>query len=237
MTLLTAILIDDDQINIDLLSKLLTTYCPEISISASATNVDEGIDLVRSYRPQILFLDMEIHDKLGFDVLDQIQTADLQVVLITAYEKYAVQAFKYQVHDYLLKPIKIDELLLAVQRCKKRIEEQKPVAPLKHLSIHHAEHIDLISVEDILYLESSSSNTLITCKNGKTLVSGKKLKDYEPLLRNPNYARVHKSFIINCNFVVGFTKHRPPLIAMINGTEIPLSPNYKMDLQSKMGIL
>lgn len=120
--MIPAIIVDDDRINIKFLSNLILTYCPEISIVETATNVEDGIKALVLHKPQLLFLDIEIHSQTGFDILNLFEDASIQVIFITAHEKYAIKAIQYEVVDYVLKPIKIEDLLAAVKRCKVRLQ-------------------------------------------------------------------------------------------------------------------
>lgn len=231
----TAVIIDDDQINNKVLSDLLKNYCPDIKILACATNVEEGIRTMVKHKPQILFLDIQIHNKTGFDIIKVLDDPSLQIILITAYEKYALQAFKFAVVDYLLKPIAIEELIAACKRCKSRIvqimEAEKKSLPglnsSEFLAVRHRAEVEMVQFIDIIHLESTGGYTTITITKNRKAFSSRSLKETETLLPKGMFIRVHNSHIVNTRQIVRYLSAKAGALEMSDGTQIPISPIKK----------
>lgn len=239
---ISAVIVDDERINIKLLAGLIKNYCPDVEIVDTATNVNDGIKAVVRHKPQILFLDIEIHDKTGFDILKVIDEPSLQVVLITAYEKYAVQAFKYSVVDYLLKPIRIEDLVVAVKRCKARIQELKDNAANNNLlneetdvlGIYEKDNITLLRFHEIIYLGAKGSYTEIGTNNNKKYVSSRSLKENEETLPANLFIRVHNSFVVNVHHIMKCIRNKNGLLVMRDGSNIPISASRKKEVYEKL---
>ncbi len=226
-----SVIIDDERLNVSYLSTLLKTYCPEISIVATAYSVETGIRTIIEHKPDILFLDIEIRDKTGFDLLRSVEDHKMQVILITAHNHYSLKAFKYSVLDYILKPIDIDELLAAIRRAKARLsnaaEESKPQYQRDSLGIHHKDHIEFIQLNDIIHLESSGGYTMIHTLQKRKIVSTRSLKETESILPSERFLRVHHSHIVNIQHIVQVQKNRIWFLQMCNGAKVPVSAHSK----------
>lgn len=237
-----AIIIDDERINIQLLSSLIESYCPEIELVSTATNVDKGLALIQEQTPDILFLDIEIHDKTGFDILNLVEDKSLQVILITAYEKYAIQAFKYGVVDYILKPIKIDELKSAVERSITRIAEQANKAneamilkdDAEFLKVYNKDSVELLPVVDILYMEAEGGCTRIVTTKKSKILSTRSLKEHEDLLSEKLFLRVHHSYVINITHVKKYVKGKNGSFIMSDDSHVPISATRKKEVISRL---
>ncbi len=231
----TAVIIDDDQINNKLLSGLLKNYCPDIQILACATTVDSGIKAMVKHKPQMLFLDIQLHNKTGFDIIKVLNDPALQIILITAYEKYAIQAFKYAIVDYILKPIDIEELIAACNRCKSRIiqiieSEKKHLLGLnsgEFLAVRHRTEVEMIQFIDIIHLESIGGYTEVAVTQNRKVFSSRSLKDTEAMLPKGMFIRVHNSHVVNTRQIVRYQSARSGTLEMSDGTIIPISPIKK----------
>jgi len=227
-----SIIIDDDRINIDFLTELLRTYCPDVEVVATATNTEDGLKKIVQHKPQFLFLDIEIHGKTGFDILKLVQDPNMLVILITAYERYAIQAIQYGVQDYILKPVKVEDLMNAVARCRekaKRMVEQTEVhrpeaAPLKeHLSIPHKDQIELVLFSDIIHLEALGGYTGIHTIDKRKIITTRSLKENEEQLPPAQFLRVHNSHIINVRHIQKLVRVKFGVFIMSNGSSVPIS--------------
>ncbi len=236
--MIPAIIVDDDRINIKFLSNLILTYCPEISIVETATNVEDGIKALVLHKPQLLFLDIEIHSQTGFDILNLFEDASIQVIFITAHEKYAIKAIQYEVVDYVLKPIKIEDLLAAVKRCKVRLQSLQEPRQKYHtaqdiqqvLSIHHKESIELIRYNEIIFIQSFNNHTEIFTNQGKKIVTKRALKEIYTTLPSTLFIRVHNSYIINIMHVSKYIRTKNGTLLMSSGIEIPISSSKKKEV-------
>jgi two-component system LytT family response regulator len=228
--------------NIKLLSSLIKSYCPDLDIVSTATNVEDGIKKIINDKPQLLFLDIEIHDKTAFDILKVIDNKEIQIIFITAYEKYAIQSFKYSIVDYILKPVKIESLIDAVNRCKLRIEEFKQVvvpkqtsnSQVEFLTVHQKEHIEVLRLEDIIHLQALGNYTEICTTERKKIISSRSLKENEEHLPDSIFLRVHNSHIINISFIEKVVKNKNGSIKLKTGEEIPISTARKKDVYDRL---
>lgn len=235
------ILIDDDQLNIDFASQLLKTYCPDLEIVATATNMEDGLAAIVRLQPKILFLDIEIHDRTGFDLLRLVrEQTDMEVVMITAHEKYAIQALREGVTDYLLKPLKVDELMTAVARCRTRMKDSmdaragKPSAPPREfLSVPNKDHVELIPFADIIHLQALGGYTEIVMTGKKKFMSSRSLKENEDSLPLPQFLRIHHSHIINTHHIQRYLRTKSGCFRMSNGDEVPISSARKRDVTER----
>jgi two-component system, LytTR family, response regulator len=230
--MIQSVIIDDDEVNIALLKSLLNIYCPDIEVKDTATNIEDGLKAIGNQNPEILFLDIEIHNRTGFDLLNLLEKTDMQVVLITAHEKYAIQAFKFAVVDYVLKPIKIEALIQAVNSCKLRLEKIKTnpkqlVYKKDKLAIHEKGEVVFIQFDDIIHLEASGACTEIYWSANKKTTSSKSLKELEAHLPETTFIRVHNSHIIHLKKVVKVLRQKHGVLVMINNREIPISETRK----------
>ncbi|MBK7762262.1 MAG: response regulator transcription factor [Bacteroidetes bacterium] len=239
--MLRTIIIDDEQPNIDLLINLTRKYCPEVEIIATADNVNDGLEIVLKNKPDLLFLDVELHSHSGFEILEAVDTEYLNVVMVTAFEKYAVKAFKHSVKGYLLKPVIITELVSVVQKIQKLVDKQKGTTEVhqaidtsKILAISSKEQIELLQLEEIVRLEADGSYTQIYCVDGSIHLSSRPLKDYEDKLPSTIFLRVHNSHIVNIKFVQKIMRTRNGNLVMTDNTEIPVSPNRKKDISDRI---
>lgn len=237
-----SIIIDDDRINIDFLTELLRAYCPDVQVVATSTNTEDGLKKIIQHKPQILFLDIEIHDKTGFDVLKLVQDPGMQVILITAYERYAIQAIKMGVLDYVLKPVKVEELMSAVARCREKLQRPGMVAEepnvdtalqKEYLSIPHKDHIELILLSDIIHLDASGGYTEVYMVGNKKILSSRSLKENEDQLPVSLFLRVHNSHIINIRHINKLHRGKQGILIMNNGNEIPISTSRRKEVNER----
>ncbi len=238
-----AFIIDDEQLNIDLVVTFCTRYAPFIKLVGTADNVEDGIAQLVKEKPDLLFLDIEINNQTGFDVLESIQQPNLMVIMITAFEQYAVQAFEANAMHYLLKPLRIKDFITATERCRIEYEKNKLVETIsaqpiptesKNITIRYKDYIDIIPVEDILHLEAQGSYTIITTMKNEQHTASLNLKEYEIKLPEHGFLRVHHSHIINTSGITKLLRGKTVTILLKNGVEIPIADSRKKEVLERL---
>lgn len=233
-----AIIIDDESSNTKLLIKLLETYCPEVDILGTADNVELGLELINNLKPQLLFLDIEIHNKNARDILKIINTAKIQVILVSAHDNYAIEMIEYNICYYLLKPLEITKLIAGVEKAKKAIsiqtvntlipEEENTEA--KFIAVAFNGHMKIISVKSIMYIEAFGNYTKILCADGSENTHTKPISYYTSILPKSEFFRVHNSYIVNITMVSKYLKSRNGTLVMTNGNAIPISASKREEI-------
>jgi two-component system LytT family response regulator len=246
--MIQAIIIDDEKKCISLLQKMLNTAFPEIEIIATTTQPDEGIKLIRIHEPNIVFLDIEMPNKNGFELVEATKDIPYNVVFTTAYQQYAIKAIKFAALDYLLKPIDADELKEAIFRFKsKQKNEQRDkqlnllfdnlksnTSNYNRLSLATNEGVIFINTADILYCEASGGYTFFYMKNGDKFITSKTLKEYEEILVENHFFRIHHSYLINLSEIKRYIKGDGGTAIMSNNIELPVSKRRKDDFVKKL---
>lgn len=235
---LTAAIVDDVAQARATLKEDLATYCPDIEIIGEADGVVTGSKLLNKIKPDVVFLDIQLQDGTGFDILEILGDISFQVIFTTASDEFAIKAFKFSAVDYLLKPVDPDELILAVQKISKvnnstqenyelllnTVKEQS--AP-KRLALHTLEKIHVTEIADIVRCESNGNYTTFYFKDGHKLLVTKTLKEYDQMLSEYKFARVHQSHLINAQQIKEFVKVDGGYIVMRDGSKIPVSLRKK----------
>lgn len=242
-----AVLIDDETNNNESLNSLIGKYCPTVEVVGIATNIESGISLISETSPEIVFLDIEMPFGSGFELLNKVAPINFAVIFVTAFDKYAINAIKYSALDYLLKPVDIQELKAAVQKAISNYEKtdlNKRVdnllfnmtirKSLTHkIALPSQEGLSFENVEDIICLNASGNYTIVYTKNNQKLLVTKTLKEFEDLLPEDFFCRIHHSYIINLNHVKKYLKGRGGMIEMENGLTIEVSIRKKNEFLSK----
>jgi two-component system LytT family response regulator len=231
-----AVIIDDSTLNIDLVRLFCRRYAPSIEVVGSAENVEDGISELLSKKPDLLFLDVQLDHQTGFDILKAVEMDDLMVVMITAYENYAVQAFRAKVIDYLLKPLVIKHFIQAVQKCEEELMRRRnPVeTENRFLSIVNKDHFEMIPIDSILHLQAQGTYTLITMMSNEKHTATRPMNHFEPKLPVKDFVRVHHSHIININGISKISRNRNGKILMNNHDEIPISENKRKEILDRL---
>lgn len=240
----SAFIVDDEPGNIVTLTELIKQYCPQLFISGTAQNPNEAFSLIRQHHPQLVFLDIEMPYGNAFDLLDKLRPVNFEVVFVTAFNDYAIKAFKYSAIDYLLKPVNIHELKEAVQKVINRIEKdsienkidgfleslKSELAPTNHkIALPTGDGSVFEDINNIMYLEASGNYTHIYCKGKGKVVVSKKIKEYEDVLPADIFFRVHNSSVININFVKKYFNGRGGYVQMEDGTQIQIAARKKAE--------
>lgn len=243
-----AVIVDDEISNIENLTILLNTYCPKITVAGTATNVEQALRVISETNPSILFLDIQMPGKGGFDLLKSMAAPDFEIIFVTAYDQYAIQAIKFSAIDYLLKPINIDELVMAVDRAivnavKKKQNERlenliRTISNKNQLRIAIPGHKEtlFISPETILFCKSDNNYTHFYLKDGHKHTSSKPIFEYEELLSPYGFIRCHQSYLVNSVFIKSWIKVDGDRLLIEGGHEIPVSRNSKEKLKQAIGI-
>jgi two-component system LytT family response regulator len=235
-----AIIVDDEPAVRNTISSLLHQSFPEIVISAAEGSVNAGCTAITEHQPDLLFLDVELPDGLGFDLLKKVSPVHFRTIFITGHQEYALDAIKVSAFDYILKPIDTDELKSAIEKAQEVInheEEQMKLLALsenlqgkkvlKRIILKTAEALQLISVSDIIRAEADSNYTHFYLAGGKHVIVSRTIKEYETMLAGSGLIRVHQSHLVNLNFVDKFIKRDGGYLQLKDGSSIPVSPNLK----------
>lgn len=238
---MNAVLIDDDYLNVELLDNFLKKYCPIVHVVGRADSVEEALAVIAATKPDVIFLDIELHNLTARDVMNSINLENLQIIIISAFEKYALEMHKYPVTDYLLKPLKITDLIAAVNKAEKYLEKIRTQQANrveskmeKYIALPEKDHMNITTIDDILHLEANGNYTRIVMRNQKSIISARTLKDYEDLLPRNDFIRVHKSHIVNLRCISKYLKTKNGSLVLIDGTEIPISANRKKEVTERI---
>jgi two-component system, LytTR family, response regulator len=248
-----AIIIDDELSGREVLKNLLEKNCPDVSIVNMLNSIEKGLLSVKADQPDLVFLDIQMPNSSGFDLLNQLERIDFEIIFVTAHDNYAIRAFKYSAVDYLLKPIKVAELIEAVNRAKERIENNHKPDNLKFLAekIHPAKKnflnnkillptlggYNIAEVAEIAYCQSESNYTRFHFSDGKTIVVSKTLKEFEPILLENSFFRIHRSYIINLNYIAKYNKGKGGEVVMKDGAVLEVSREKKDEFLKLFSIM
>lgn len=223
--MIQSIIIEDEPNNEELLRTLLRTYCPEVQILGSVTTVKEGLKMVKELLPEIIFLDIELPDGKGFDLLDQIKELPVSPIFTTGYDEYAVKAIRYAAFDYLTKPIDIQELKNAVQRYQKqRAKKEQPI----RFYISNNGQSRILDAEQVLYLQADAGYTVFYMENDK-VVSSESLSSFSKLFPD-FYVQTHRSTVVNARKVTHIDGGRGGKITIADQFRVPIATRRKPEV-------
>jgi two-component system LytT family response regulator len=249
METIKAVIVDDEKNNRITLQKLIEKFCPQVRIIAECDSVDAAIAAIENNPTDVVFLDVEMPAKNGFDLLAHYNyQCPFDVIFTTAYSQYAVKAFRFSALDYLLKPVDPEELIGAVHKLSiKKSEEVKnrqfelleqkignKELSKKQLAISTLEGIYFASLDEVIHVDADSSYTKIYLTSGEMIMSSKPLKYFEELLEDYDFVRIHQSHIINLKHIRRYVRGDGGQVIMMNGTEIEVSRRKKDDLLAKI---
>ncbi|MEZ4954469.1 MAG: LytTR family DNA-binding domain-containing protein [Saprospiraceae bacterium] len=241
-TMLRAIIIDDEKHCRRILNWAINHSCPNVEVVAECQSGQEGITAIRTHQPDLVFLDIEMRDMTGFEMLEQLGDIGPAVIFTTAYDQFAINAFKVNAVDYLLKPIDESELAASVNKViqlrEDPISSKQMAFLLAHLknnlqgkntsiALPSASGLEFIKVEDIIYCQSDSNYTHIYLVNSKPMIVSKTLKDVEELLPETGFFRVHNSFTVQLNHIKRYLKADGGYLVMSNGDQVKVSRSKK----------
>ena len=245
--LITAVIIDDEQNNIDNLSILLRQYCPQLEITGQAINATEGETLILRLNPEIVFLDIQMPGKNGFELLKSLRTHHFELIFVTAHDQYGIQAVKFSAIDYLLKPINPEELINAVNKAIYRSAEKKQNKKLENLlqvlqnqqqkythriALTSAKETRFIKTQEIIRCESSNNYTTFFIIGGEKIMTSKPIFEYEEILNEYGFIRCHQTHLVNKRFIKSLVKQDGGYLLLEDDTQIPIS-RMKKDMIKK----
>lgn len=244
--MINCVIIDDEAKNIKLLQNMLEMYCPYVKVLATDTEAKNGLLLIDELQPQLVFLDVEMPHLNGFDLLKKLEPVNFETIFVTAFSHYAVEAFEHQATGYITKPINSEKLMAAVNTATKRIEEKninknlfsllekntQAAAPDK-IPLSTTNGLVFVKLADILYCESSGNYTSFYLNNDKKIMVSRQLGEYEKLLPEINFTRIHDKYIINLSFIKEYIKGSGGDVVLENGKELPVASRRKEEFLAR----
>jgi two-component system LytT family response regulator len=249
MKQLRVIVVDDEADGIATLSKLLRSNCPEVEIVAACNSAEIAARQIEALEPDVVFLDIQMPGKSGIEMLADMQERKFEIIFVTAHSEYMLQALQFSAADYLLKPVDEDRLIEAVSRVKERLEqkgEPNSVDVLLHnlqktnrqqemkLCVPTLKGFSVLKLEEIVVCEAEKNYTIFHLQNKKTIMVSRTLLEYEKILQNTSFFRVHKTFMINLEHVVEYQRGEGGLVVMDNGMEVEVSRRKKEEFMTKI---
>lgn len=232
-----ALIVDDEVSNQENLQQLLKTYADDVQVVAVAGDIDEAAIAIKLHRPDLVFLDIQLHGQSGFDLLKQLEEINFAIIFVTAYDQYGIQAVKFAALDYILKPIDIDELTAAVNKARKAIQQTKKNERLGHLLEYLKDdnqaspRITLpmfgetryVSINDIVRCEADNTYTRFVLADGEQLMVSKTLKEYVDMLARYNFLRTHQTHLVNTAYIKSWIREDGGSLLLKDNTKIPVS--------------
>ncbi|WP_300601868.1 LytTR family DNA-binding domain-containing protein [Niabella sp.] len=240
--MIQAVIIDDERNNIDNLEGLLRQYCPQVHIAGVAMNAEDGATLIRRLKPNLVFLDIQMPGKNGFQMLQELPAHSFEIILITAFDQYGIQAIKFSAVDYLLKPLNIAELKTAVEKAELRINEKMQNRELENLlqlirnreerSTHKlalptVKETRFVHPKEIIRCESSNVYTSFYLSGNEKIMVSKPIYEYEELLTDFGFLRCHQSHLVNKAYIKSWIKDDGGCLVLENGEKIPVARSKK----------
>lgn len=246
--MIRTIIVDDEIDSIRVLRRLLENYCPTVTIVGTADGVETALPLIRSTKPDLLLLDIEMAQGNAFDLLNQLQPVDFKIIFVTAFDNYAIRAFKYSAVDYLLKPVDIDDLVSAIGRVEEKAADHTVVQQMKILlenvgalqlpqqkmAIPTISGLIFISVQDIVRFEARGNYTSIFLVKGEPIMATRTIKDYEEILPETIFCRIHNSHIINLSRIRKYQKGRGGSVEMEDGSVIEVASRRREEFLRRL---
>jgi len=246
-----SIIIDDESNNIDNARALLREYCPEVEIVATAMNAPDGIEVIRDYRPDLVFLDIQMPVQNGFEVLKAFSRIDFEIIFVTAFDQYGIQAIKFSALDYLLKPIDIEELKKAVGKAAEALQTRQMSQNIVNLmeyirmgkkeipkiALPTQQEILYVRIDEIIRCEASNNYTNFVLENGQTVLVCKTLKEFDDLLKNYGFIRPHQSHLVNANFVRSYLREDGGTLLMKDERKVPVARQKRESIKDALGRL
>ena len=245
---ITAIIVDDEVDSRETLKRFTTKYCPQVTILDECANIEEARMAILKHKPQLLFLDIEMPHGNAFDLLEQWGEIDFEIIFVTAFSQYAVQAFTLSAAHYLLKPLDIEELEKAVKSVTIQIQEKHKINRAEILleniaALHNQnrklvlplmEGLEVVRMSEILYCEAEDNFTIFYFLDGRKLMICRNLKFYASALDPFGFFRIHRSHIINLDYIKRYVKGNGGSVVMENGKEISVANTKKSELIQRL---
>jgi two-component system LytT family response regulator len=244
-----AVIIDDEQNNIDNLQYLLTRHCPQVHVMATARDASTGQAIIEQQQPELVFLDIQMPDKNGFELLQSLPGYRFEVIFVTAFDQYGIQAVKFAAIDYLLKPINTEELKTAVQKVAEKNRQQKQNLQIENLlqllqyrqqkeehriALPTARETRFVHTQDIIRCESTNNYTTFYFTNKEKLMVSKPIYEYEDLLNGYGFIRCHQSHLVNKRYVKSWIREDGDYLLLDDGSQIPVSRQKKDTIKQEL---
>ncbi len=244
--MLKVLIVEDEKDTRDLLKSMISQSFSDIEIIGEVESVADGIKAINETNPDVILLDIDLTDGTGFEIIEQTKHKNFMVVFITAHNEYAVKAFRISAIDYLLKPIDINDLIDAIEKCK----EQKKIGELnyklealfsnlksevnqdKKIVLKSSDSIHVVPIHEIIRCESDNSYTTFYLKNGKKLIISKTIKEFDDLLSEFGFFRPHQSHLVNINYIECYKKPHGGLLVMNDKSHVPVATRKREALFS-----
>lgn len=231
-----AVIVDDEVRSRSILRTMLARCCPEVTLAGDAATVEEALEIISSLQPDIVFLDIELGNGSGFDLLGQLEHIPFRIIFVTAFESFAIKAIKWSACDYLLKPVDPAELKTAVARAlQSPAPAQEEHHPTARLALPTSEGLLFLDTEKVLYCASEGRYTRFYLSEAqKKILITRNLGEYEAVLTTQGFVRIHHQYIVNMRHVSRYVRGRGGCIVMSNGTELPVSTRRKDDFFGRL---
>lgn len=243
-----ALIIDDNAEARQSLADDLARYCPGISLAGEADGVSTGLDAIRRYKPDVVFLDVQLEDGTGFQVLESLGRYNFRVIFTTGSGDFAFKAIKFSALDYLLKPIDPDELVTAVQKLEAQKQPDMSGIQLlmdnlrtmntqsRRIALSSADRVHIVAIHEIIRCESQRNYTLFYLTGNKQILVTRTLKEFDDMLADADFARVHHSHLINLQYLKEFVKADGGYALMSDGSKVPVAVRKKDELMRRLGM-
>ena len=239
--MIRAIIVDDEPKNRRILRQLLEKFCPQVAVEHEAGSAKEALEVIALSKPELLFLDIEMPYGNAFDLLDQLVPVDFEIIFITAFDEYTLKAFKYSALDYLLKPVNIEELQAAVERASKKIHLKSinqqltnllenlnsTKQPISKIAVPTNDSYVFVALREILRLEARGNYTCIYTADGSKHISSRNIKQYDEMLPEKQFFRIHNSHIVNLEHVKKYRRGRGGEVEMADGAVLEVATRRK----------
>jgi two-component system LytT family response regulator len=246
--MLKAILIDDEPDCVQLLARELAAHCPQVQVVGQATRSEDGLRLIQVVQPDLVFLDIEMPRMNGFQLLEKLGEIPFNLIFVTAYNEFAVKAFRFSALDYLLKPIDSQDLQEAVRKAERRQRvDDRQIASLRSqlhthqlsdkIAVPYQQGVIFLPVNEIIYCESDSNYTNIIATQNRRYLLTRTLREVQEVLEERNFLRVHRQFVVNLDHIKLFMKGEGTYLVMTNEMSIPVARNQKEKLIQRFGWL
>jgi len=242
---MNALIIEDEQQAISALKQELSLHCPEVTILDTAQNVVDGISKVKQHQPDLIFLDIQLSDGLGFDILQEFDRINFKIIFTTAYSQYAIKAIKFSALDYLLKPIDATELKKAVAKSTEQNQSKinKKIELFLHnqnnnnkrIALQTSDGVFIHEVTTIIRCNSEGNYTHIHFTDGSKLLIAKTMKEFDELLSPYNFERIHHSHLINMNHLNSYINKDGGYVVMSDKKTLPVAQRKKSEFLKKLG--
>jgi len=245
--MIKAIIIDDERHSCDALKMLLDKCCPQVQVAAICHSGEDGLEKIRENKPGLIFLDIEMPQMNGFQMLEQIPTIDFEIIFTTSYDQYAITAFKFSALDYLLKPVDREELEKAVKKVERKVNPgitqqleilmqkiNQPFVPIQRIALPTMQGLEFVTIETIIRCSASNNYTEFFMAGNKKLLVSRTLKEVEDMLADYGFLRVHHSHVVNLNAITRYVKGEGGYLVMADGSTVDVSRSKKESLLTKL---